>query len=251
MFMPHPIRSALVCSLVFAFLALPFDGASHALAAPDSQPALDPAFEARLKDIDARAGAVRDFAARFEQKKYTALLRKPLVSSGVVRVVGGTVRWDTERPEPAVLHADAKEVRLYYPKQKLVEAYPIDKRMSDLAASPLPRLDALKQSFAFEPLPPAELKPDVGDLTEGPDRLAVRLKPTGGFLKQHVAEVRVLLDARTGLMLCVVTVDVEGDRTVIRFSDARTNAGLKPADVAFNPPADVKISRPLDAASGK
>ena len=220
-------------------------------AAPDTNPALDPAFEARLKEIDAKAGAVRDFTARFEQKKYTALLRKPLISSGVVKVLGGTVRWDTERPDPAVLHADSKEVRLYYPKQKLVEVYPIDKRMSDLAASPLPRLAALKESFSFEPLSPADMRADAGELADGPDRLAVRLKPTGGFLKQHVGEVRVLLDVRTGLMLSVVTVDVEGDRTVIRFSDARPNTGLKPADVALDLPADVKVSRPLDAAGGK
>lgn len=225
----------------------------HALATPDTKPAPvpDPAFEARLVDVDAKAGRVQDFAARFEQKKYTPLLRKPLVSSGVVRVLGGTVRWDTERPDPVVLHADAKQVRLYYPKQKLVEAYPIDKRMSDLAASPLPRLAALRQSFAFEPLPPADMRADAADLVDGPDRLAIRLTPTDAFLRRHVGEVRVLLDAGTGLMLCVVTVDAEGDRTVIRFSDARLNTGLKAADVALGLPADVKVSRPLDAAGGK
>ncbi|MDB5296035.1 MAG: hypothetical protein JWO31_2018 [Phycisphaerales bacterium] len=220
-------------------------------AAPASQPAaLDPAFEAKLKDVDAKAGAVTDFTARFTQKKYTALLRKPLVSGGTVKVLGSAVRWDTERPEPAVLHADGKEVRLYYPKQKLVEVYPIDKRMSDLAASPLPRLPALKASFAFAPLAPADMKPDAGDLADGPDRLAVRLTPTGGFLKQHIAEVRVLLDAKAGLMLCVVTVDAEGDRTVIRFDDVKLNTGLKPVDVAFAPPAGVKVSRPLEAVGG-
>jgi outer membrane lipoprotein-sorting protein len=91
------------------------------------------------------------------------------------------------------------------------------------------------------------MKADAGALAEGPDRIAVRLKPTDEFLRQHVAEVRVLLDAKSAFMLCVVTVDLEGDRTVIRISDVRLNTGLKPADVALNTPSDVKVSRPLEA----
>lgn len=215
-------------------------------AAADVPAKPDPALEAKLADIDTRAGKIQDYTARFEQQKYTALLRKPLVSSGVVKVLGPVVRWDTEKPDPAVLHADGAEVKLYYPKQKLVEVYPIDKRMTDLAASPLPRLATLRQHFSFEPMQPAAMKADAGALADGDDRVAVRLRPTGDFLKQHLSEVRVLLDVKSAFMLCVVTVDKEGDRTVIRFSDARLNSGLKPADVAFTPPADARVSRPLD-----
>lgn len=207
---------------------------------------LDAATEAALKDLDAKAGRIQDYTARFEQLKYTALLRKPLVSKGIVRVLGANVRWDTEVPDPAVLHADGQQVSLYYPKQKLVEVYPIDKRMSDLAASPLPRLDVLRKSFSFHPLSLGSLKADAGPLVDGPEKLALKLTPTDDFLKQHLSEVRVLLDQKSAFMLCVVTVDKEGDRTVIRFSDAQLNTGLKPQDVAFAPPADAKVSRPLD-----
>ena len=34
----------------------------------------------------------------------------------------------------AVLHVDGKEMRLYYPRQKLVEIYPVEARMRDLVA---------------------------------------------------------------------------------------------------------------------
>src|SRR5688572_19689777 len=117
---------------------------ASAAPAPASQPAGDPALEAKLADIDARGAKIQDFTARFEQQKFTALLRKPLLSSGTIRTVGQFVRWDTEKPEPTVLYSDGKEIRMYYPNRKLLEVYPIDRRMADLVASPVPRLATLK-----------------------------------------------------------------------------------------------------------
>jgi len=219
--------------------------ASLRAAAPASAPA-NPDFEKKLADIDTRAGKIQDFTARFEQQKFTALLRKPLLSSGTIRVVGALVRWDTEKPEPSVLYSDGKELKMYYPKQKLLEVYPIDRRMADLVASPIPRLAILKEKFSFEPLPLEEATKDAPDLVEKPEMVAVRLRPTDAFLKEHVREVRVLLDGRSARMLCVTTVDADGDRTVMRFRDVRENAGVKPADVQLVVPADVKVSRPLE-----
>ena len=58
---------------------------------------------ALLDDIDHRAGRAADLAGRFRQEKHTALLKKPLVTVGRIRVKGAVVRWDTESPEPGVL----------------------------------------------------------------------------------------------------------------------------------------------------
>ena len=214
--------------------------------APATQPAADPALDAKLADIDARAAKIQDFTARFEQQKFTALLRKPLLSSGTIRTVGPYVRWDTEKPESTVLYSDGKELRMYYPGRKLLEVYPIDRRMADLVASPIPRLATLKGKFAVESLPPAEAKKDAPDLADLPDLLPIRLRPTDAFLKEHVREVRVLMDTKSARMLCVTTVDTDGDRTVIRFLDVKQNTGLKPADVQLAVPADVKVSKPLE-----
>ena len=149
--------------------------------AASSGAALDPATEAKLADVDARAGQIRDYAARFEQRKYTALLRKPLVSTGRVRSVGAVVRWDTETPEPSVLFVEGAEVRTYYPKQKLEERFPLDRRMADLVASPVPRLATLRQGFAFAALDPAAVRKEVADLPPAGDEVAVRLLPTSDF----------------------------------------------------------------------
>jgi outer membrane lipoprotein-sorting protein len=226
-----------------------------AIAAPASAPATapavaDPALAAKLVDIDARAGKIKDFTAQFEQKKFTALLKRPLVSSGTIRVVGPVVRWDTDKPDPAVLYSDGREVRMYYPKQKSLEVYAFDRRMADLARSPLPRLANLHDHFSFEPMAVREAAGDFPDLAEAPGAVALRLKPTDAFMKEHVDEVRVLLDARSATMLCVQTIDADGDRTAIRFADVKLDTGLDPSALALKVPADTKVSRPLDAAGG-
>ena len=59
---------------------------------------------------------------------------------GVMRELGMLPRDGVpRRPEPAVLHSDGKELRMYFPGQGVLEVYPIDQRLSELAASPLPR----------------------------------------------------------------------------------------------------------------
>src|SRR5438067_2441003 len=138
--------AAVGCALSVSSVAAPASAPTSAPAA--TAPAVaNPALAARLADIDARAGKIKDFTARFEQKKFTTLLKKPLVSSGTIRVVGPVVRWDTDKPDPAVLYSDGREFRMYYPRQKSLEVYPIDRRMADLAASPLPRLTSLRDHF--------------------------------------------------------------------------------------------------------
>src|SRR5438552_3994802 len=129
------LRHSILTGLAAAFL---IGGALVAPGAPPASPESDE-LRAKIDDIDRRAGRINDLTARFELHKFTALLKKPLVSSGRVRMKGSVVRWDTEATEPSVLHSDGREIRMYYPRQRAVEVYPIDRRLTDLAASPLPR----------------------------------------------------------------------------------------------------------------
>src|SRR5258706_6693830 len=101
---------------------------------------LDPALWARMTKIDAKAGQIIDLSADFEQKKFTPLMKKPLVSTGTVLAKGAAMRWDTKAPEPTVMRVDEKEVTLYYPNQKTVEIYPIGGQLSSLRPLPLSRL---------------------------------------------------------------------------------------------------------------
>jgi outer membrane lipoprotein-sorting protein len=214
--------------------------------APTSRPAnIDDALWQRMLAIDAKAGNVHDLTTDFEQQKFTALLKKPLTSLGTVRVKGGTMLWDTVKPEPTQLRIDAREVRIYYPQQKTIEVYAIQQKLGQLAASPLPRLAALLEHFTFSPLPLKEM----GE-TDDTKFLALSMTPSQPELREHVEEVRVLLDARAGLILRLEMRDADGERTRITFSNAKPNTGLSDADLDIRAPKDVKVTRPLAAIEG-
>ena len=231
------MTTRLLAALLFTVLGV------HGLSADDKAPAPkdDPALAKQLEAIDARAGKIKDFTSDFRQEKFTALLKKPLVSSGRVRVSGTVIRWDTETPEPAVLYSDGREVRMYYPGQKLLEVYTIDQRLGDLAASPLPRLSTLREHFSIETSDGKAFKTSKDRPT-----LALRLVPRQDSLREHVEHVDVLLDTEAAHILELEITDADGDRTHVTFGKVRLDTGVTPADLELSVPADTTVSRPLD-----
>jgi outer membrane lipoprotein-sorting protein len=209
--------------------------------APASRPAnLDAATWNRMLQIDARAGKIETLIADFRQQKFTSMLKKPLVSSGKVFVRGSSMLWDTQKPEPTTLAITPTEARIYYPAQKVIEVYQVREKLGSLAASPVPRLSVLNQHFSFEPIPLEQF----GE-TDDARFFAVRMTPLDAEMREHVQDVRVLLDARRGLIMRLEMGDPDGDRTVITFLDVQINAPLKDGDLVLHPPPDVKITRPL------
>ena len=245
----HRVAAAF-CLLIPVLLAAdaPAPAPTSQASSPTSRPAnVDPAAWERMLDIDTRAGRVEDLTADFEQQKFTAMLKKPLVSSGVVAVRGSNMLWATRKPEPSMLQIDTKEVRIYYPAQKTIEVYQIQQKLGQLAASPLPRLAVLREHFTFEPIPVAEM----GERDDNSGKFfAVRMTPIDPELREHVEAVRVLLDAQRGLIIRLEMRDSDGDRTLISFANVKTNVGLTDGDLRIAAPADVKITRPLAAVEG-
>jgi outer membrane lipoprotein-sorting protein len=194
-----------------------------------------------MEQINDRGAKIKFLTADFSQEKFTPLLKKPLLSSGKINVSGPLMRWDTNKPEPTVMRIGEKEVELYYPKQKVVEIYPVDERLGSLAASPLPRLDVLKRFFRFEEI--------TGESSS--EKLALKLAPIDESLAKHIDSVQVLLDVQQGYILRAEMLDADGDRTVITFSNIST--GTRPPDdsLKIELPPDVKITRPLEGLHGQ
>jgi outer membrane lipoprotein-sorting protein len=220
---------------------------SSSSSSPKQPPAgVDAALWSRMVAIDERAGRIQSLVADFEQRKFTALLKRPLVSSGVVRVKGSTMRWDTRQPHGSVLLITEREVRIFYPDPPpgVVEIYGIDQRMGELAASPLPRLAVLKDRFSFQQVPTAELDPKVD-----PARfLALRMTPIDPALREHVREVRVLLDVSAGYIVRAEMTDADGDRTLLHFTSVTLNTIAGEIDLKV--PAGAKVTRPLEGIEG-
>jgi outer membrane lipoprotein-sorting protein len=225
---------------VFLILTVCFISAALSNPATNPSPTVDPQLDAQLTQIDAAARQIKDLSAHFEQDKFTALLKKPLISIGTVRSAGSVIRWDTDQPQPCSLYADQKNLILYYPAQKLEEIYPIDQRVSDLLSSPLPRLDTIKKHFT--------IKLTASSVAAPAGTLSLRLTPNDPELARHIQLVNVVLDIKTGLTLQVQTVDADGDRTQITFAGAQTNTGLDPSRLELQIPADTTVSHPADSA---
>jgi outer membrane lipoprotein-sorting protein len=221
---------------------------AFAKAQTTSQPASPPAtqsseaFDQQLSIIDQRAGKIQDLVADFVQEKRSPLLRKPLISRGTVKAKGAAALWETTEPEPTVMTIDPQQLRLYYPKQKTLEEYPMRGQLGMMAASPLPRLEAIRQNFNLAPddgtgLPPVE---DAVRL------VPVRLTPKDPQLAKYVDHVRVLLDPQRGLVLMFEMVDPDGEQTVIRFSNIRTDTGISDDAMKLNPAPGTKVVRPME-----
>lgn len=203
------------------------------------------AWQKRLESIDSVVASVVDLRADFEQRRRTPLLKKPLVSKGVVLTKGEWVRWDTASPRASSLVIGGGEIRMYYPADKLVEVYAVGDGFADLAGAPLPRLRKLKERFDLSPLRSSQMGADDANA----DLVAVRLSPRSAELRKHVASVSVLLDAVRGVATKVVMVDPDGEVTEIVFTNVRTNSGVKDEELVLKLADDVRVSRPLP--SGK
>lgn len=218
--------------------------------------AIEPALLKQLTALDHRIGQIQDLSATFTQKKFTPLLRKPLLSAGTVHVKGKAMRWDTTRPEPSIIAVDQGELKMYYPAQKVLEVYQLDQQMGQLAASPLPRLDRLRQYFSIEradarPLArawredAASAAPSSTPTTQPDHVLALRLIPTDPALQRHLAQVLVLMDLDYPCILRAEMTDADQERTVLNFSDIHLNTHLSDAAVTLSVPPDTTISHPL------
>lgn len=200
----------------------------------------------RLERLDARVAKINDLTADFVERKYTTLLKKPLVSSGRIRVRGDFARWDTIKPFKTVMLVGGGEVRIYYPDRRVEEVFQLGERLGQLAMSPLPRLAALREHFDMTQIPPNEIDTSASKR----HHLAFRLRPKAQSLLEHVNEIRVLIDEATACVVQIAMEDPSGDRTEIEFSHVKTNTGLKDRDVSLTVPPGTKTTRPLESFGG-
>jgi outer membrane lipoprotein-sorting protein len=203
------------------------------------------AMQALLLKIDAKAAGIKDVRADFQQHKHTPLLKKPLISSGRILIKGKTMRWDTLKPRHSVMLVGAKDLKLFYPEDKVLEIYDLSQKMRHMTASPIPRLEVMTQHFEIQP--PSKDKAEKIDYAKL-EVLELSLLPKDASLKKHIAHAQVLIDVKTAFCQQMHFVDVDGDRTILYFRNIKLNIGLKDAELKLNIPDRTRISRPLKPA---
>ena len=191
-----------------------------------------------LTDLADQAVEVETYRADFTQEKITPLLRDPILSSGTIRVAGGVARWDTLEPYPSTMLISQGELRLYYPEQKTLEVYDLGERLDAMAASPIPDLELLRESFSLE------------SVERGDEAVQMRLLPREEELQENVSEVRVTLDPTRGVLTGIEITDPNGDLTVLKFEEMTLNPELSADELALEVPVGTKVVKPLEAAGG-
>lgn len=216
-------------------------GKAEPKAPADATADIKPGLLKELAAIDARLATIEDLQGRFTQEKHVALLKKPLTSTGQVFVKGTHIRWQVDEPSPTITLTSPGEVRIHYPKDKLVEVYRVDERLSSVVASPLPRLAVLVKHFKIERSPGAKDEKEDG-------LLRIRLTPRKEELSRHIARVEVTIDIEHALAKRMEIVDADGDRTAISFESLKANRGVKDEQFKLDLPAGTRVVRPLEAA---
>ncbi|MFN5944923.1 MAG: outer membrane lipoprotein carrier protein LolA [Phycisphaerae bacterium] len=203
---------------------------------PQTQPPADSQLDAAMQAVDDRIANIEDLRANFEQRKSSAMLRQPMVSTGEVIARGDVVLWRTQQPRKSDMRVGPGEIRLLYPDDKLLEIYPVH-NAKGIAGGPLPRLNELRELFTFARAsePPASAS-----------TLQVLLTPRSQELKNAVATVMVTIDTSVPCVTKIVMTDPDGEQTSVEFTQIRINTGVKDVDLALHLPEGTRESKPLE-----
>lgn len=246
---PRPFRSA--CVLLLCGVAwLVCVGAVNADAEPKREATGDSDLIHKLRELEEQNAEIKDLSARFSQKRYSPLLKKPITSSGTYRSVSGLARWDTEKPHDSVMVIRAGRLELYYPEQKTLEVYPIKQRLGELLATPQPDVDQWQASFKLSrALPDAlseSMRETIGIKQDTDDYLLISLAPREEEVAKMIERLIVVVDRETGLSRGMAwSSEDRGERTEIVFTRVRPNTQIKRADLLLDTPESTRVVYPL------
>lgn len=242
----------LTCLLIWTAAWLSAPPAVHAQEdqAPSRPDHVSAELWAELQRVDERVEAVQSLRGRFERHRHTPLLRRPMVSEGVVYVQGERVRWETEAPSPSTTLVRDGEVWIYQPEARRVEVYALEDR-AELLGGPTPRLTALPETFDLARAEPDELFDDLDeDVDDGADAaagaLALRLTPRDEALAEEVTSMAMLLDRASGQLRRLRIDTGEGQWTEYRFLEVETDVELPEGTFELHLPRNVEWVRPME-----
>jgi hypothetical protein len=131
-------------------------------------------------------------------------------------------------------------VQIYYPDHATLEVFELGGQFGWLTASPVPRLETLRELFTIRI---GDRSPD--EAAAGADVVALVLVPRDAELAQHLQRVRAVIDRNTAIVRSVEMTAPDGERTEILFRDVKINPGLREQDLKLTIPPGTRVVRPL------
>lgn len=236
----------LLAGVVLPALGVGIPAATRADDDEDSRPAArpsDPMLARILDQFDLKQKETATMVAEFTERKDLKLLAKPVVARGEFYYNRpNQVRWEYLEPDRKVFVITENMYVAYYPAIKRAEEVPIKKfvgkrlfRFIGLGQS----IDDLGKYYEFRLAPDSDIK--------GTHLLL--LAPRKKRLREHVAEMKIWVDAATFLPRQLQYVESDGDSTLLAFQDIRVNVEVSSEKFHVVLPKDVVVSETFNGFS--
>ncbi len=190
-----------------------------------------------IRTIDARQREIETLIADFTQKKETQIVKKPLLSSGVVKFKRpDKIYWHYTQPEPLEVALSAKGIWIYYPESFQAEKYKLGKK-NRVAQSLEPLLAVFQKPFS-------QLAAGYTLVYEGIEAGRFhhfRLQPKDAQVQKFLSGVDLRIDKTSGAIIRFIMIEANGDRLNLEFKSLRINPPLTDDDLTIKIPPSVKV----------
>jgi len=200
-------------------------------------PAFGQEVEKLIRIIDAQQREIETLTADFTQKKETRIVKKPLLSSGVVKFKRpDQIYWHYTQPESMEVAVSGKGVWIYYPGSFQAEKYKLGKN-NRLTQSLEPLLAIFQKPFS-------QLSAGYTVIYEGLDAGRLhhfRLQPRDAKVQKFLSEVDLRIDKTSGAVIRFIMIEANGDRLNLEFKNLLFNPPLTDDDLKIKIPPSVKV----------
>lgn len=189
-----------------------------------------PTASALAARIQARYDTVRDFTADFTQRETNALLPKPVVGRGEVKIKKpGRMRWSYTTGDKSQFVSDGTMFYAYFPQDRYVERWPLPAE-GEASTDLLFLAGRGNLTRDFEASLPADQPADEWHLL---------LKPR--TQQANFETLTLQVDRATLALRGLVATDEQGGTREFRFTNLRENRGLTDRDFEFVMPRGVEV----------
>lgn len=189
-----------------------------------------------IQTIEEQQKKIQTLSAKFAQKKETALAKKPLLSSGVVKFKRpDRVHFLYSRPETMEMAMEGDSLLIFTPGNSQAERYSLSRGRAARLLSPV--TSVFQKTFAR--LGDEYLLTYEGPGEEGTLRFV--LHPREENLRRLLARIELWIDKNSGAILKFRTLENKGDRLTLAFQDLQINPPLTDDDLKIKIPQTVRV----------